>query len=188
MMRGLWSLLRSRKVTRSVCICNVCVLIILAAFIMGYANPVWTRRASLVAGLTDGRIEIAWSNCPIKRVRDAWDVSRDGAAVRVKFAPSRSWLPSKSSVTPRTITAAGTAVIPLTCFRVPLLPWFLAAIIASGLLWWRAPRRFETAMCQKCGYDLSGLADQRCPECGESVISRVQRVVAGVLRGARCHC
>lgn len=56
--------------------------------------------------------------------------------------------------------------------------WVLVALVGglvifvAGLIWrdgfcrgWRAART-ASPTCPKCGYDLSGLTQSRCPECG----------------------
>ncbi len=49
---------------------------------------------------------------------------------------------------------------------VPL--WFPLLISCAGTVWvWHVDRRqSRTGMCKQCGYDLSGLTDSTCPECG----------------------
>jgi hypothetical protein len=47
---------------------------------------------------------------------------------------------------------------------VPLwIPLLLFGILAH----WLAPLVFARGLCQKCGYDLRGAPNNRCPECGE---------------------
>jgi hypothetical protein len=53
--------------------------------------------------------------------------------------------------------------------RVPL--WFLAAVFGAYptwqlALWGRKIRRRRRGLCVYCGYDLRGLVEPRCPECG----------------------
>ena len=48
-------------------------------------------------------------------------------------------------------------------------------LLALALLYfvWKRPRRaFPPGHCQRCGYDLTGLAEPRCPECGTIFDSR----------------
>src|ERR1044071_2202214 len=43
------------------------------------------------------------------------------------------------------------------------------AIVGSSMLWWAVRARLRRArpgFCAACGYDLRGLPDPRCPECG----------------------
>ena len=47
-----------------------------------------------------------------------------------------------------------------------LLIWFVA-LLALPLL--GRERQREPGCCDACGYDLAGLAADRCPECGEEV-------------------
>jgi hypothetical protein len=52
-----------------------------------------------------------------------------------------------------------------TFFAVPL--WVIAAALgAGGAVLVRSGRRRLAGSCARCGYDLTGLASQVCPECG----------------------
>jgi hypothetical protein len=55
------------------------------------------------------------------------------------------------------------------------LAWFAVVVGGTGLIWFTEPasaRRFESAddsrpvTCPKCGYNMTGLKQARCPECG----------------------
>ena len=50
---------------------------------------------------------------------------------------------------------------------VPVPLWWLlfVATIPTTLLWYR-DRRYPPGHCQQCGYNLTGLPEPRCPECG----------------------
>ena len=51
--------------------------------------------------------------------------------------------------------------------RIPFwLPFALMAI-PTAFLWYR-DRRIPPGHCQHCGYNLKGLTEARCPECGQS--------------------
>jgi len=52
---------------------------------------------------------------------------------------------------------------------VPLWCPLLATIIPAAVFWWTDRRRYPTAHCQHCGYDLTGNVSGRCPECGTAV-------------------
>jgi hypothetical protein len=48
---------------------------------------------------------------------------------------------------------------------VPLyIPIVTLGVPGAALLFWQ--RRRHPGTCPRCGYDLSGLAGGRCPECG----------------------
>lgn len=46
------------------------------------------------------------------------------------------------------------------------LPWFFLLIGFLTFILWRLDRRYTAGYCQKCGYNLRGLPEPRCPECG----------------------
>ncbi len=55
--------------------------------------------------------------------------------------------------------------------KTVLIPlWmFLVLVFPPALLIWRRSRRPAPGFCKKCGYNLTGLASARCPECGANV-------------------
>ena len=57
----------------------------------------------------------------------------------------------------------------LVYLTVPLPSLLLLTLIATGLLWWLV-RRYPSGFCQTCGYNLRGLPEPRCPECGTEVV------------------
>ena len=53
---------------------------------------------------------------------------------------------------------------------IPLWFPFLLLATPATLLWWRDFRhRFPAHACQSCGYDLSGAAHEKCPECSAQI-------------------
>lgn len=59
--------------------------------------------------------------------------------------------------------------------------WIGVAAALTGAVWWRMRvaewqhyRRFAMEevweVCPRCAYSLEGLADERCPECGEDLV------------------
>ena len=52
-----------------------------------------------------------------------------------------------------------------TSFWFPLYAVF-AAVAVPTLLVWRLLPKFPRGHCRRCGYNLTGLTEARCPECG----------------------
>jgi predicted RNA-binding Zn-ribbon protein involved in translation (DUF1610 family) len=68
---------------------------------------------------------------------------------------------------------AAVALGVLSAFCTPeLLLFDVAPISIGGYSIWRAPReyRVKNNLCLKCGYSLEGLAERRCPECGQRIL------------------
>ena len=65
------------------------------------------------------------------------------------------------------------AFIMATCTRLELWPVFLIFATYPATAFVRGPvrrwRRRKRGLCVHCGYNLTGLADPRCPECGERI-------------------
>ena len=55
--------------------------------------------------------------------------------------------------------------------NVPLYAVF-AVVAIPTLLVWRFVPKFPRGHCRRCGYNLTGLTEARCPECGESLGGR----------------
>ena len=53
----------------------------------------------------------------------------------------------------------------LRSVEAPLYGMFLAVAIPT-LLIWRFVVKFPSGHCRRCGYNLTGLTEARCPECG----------------------
>ncbi len=51
-------------------------------------------------------------------------------------------------------------------FVLPLYAVF-AAVAIPTLLVWRFGPKFPRGHCRRCGYNLTGLTEARCPECGQ---------------------
>lgn len=52
-------------------------------------------------------------------------------------------------------------------FSIDLFYMFQWVGLATAILWWcDLRRRFPLGHCQQCGYNLYGLPEPRCPECG----------------------
>ena len=57
-------------------------------------------------------------------------------------------------------------------FRISYTVFLLVMAVACFFLWKTALRRYPTdhvGTCSGCGYDLRGITEGRCPECGASI-------------------
>jgi hypothetical protein len=54
----------------------------------------------------------------------------------------------------------------MTTVEAPLWACLLLLLPAAIWLWWLDLRRPKPGRCAACGYDLRGLQNARCPECG----------------------
>ena len=54
--------------------------------------------------------------------------------------------------------------------KFPLWPLFLAVAVPT-LLVWRFVPKFPRGHCRRCGYNLTGLTEARCPECGTGFLA-----------------
>ena len=108
-------------------------------------------------GLWSGRVHLrrTWTPPPwmlsVTHTRAGWSAGRDGKAPRWLWGFEWRWhVPPKSM---RSIS-----------LTIPLWAPF-APLAALSFFLWRLDRR-PAGHCVSCGYDLSGIASRRCPECG----------------------
>ena len=47
---------------------------------------------------------------------------------------------------------------------LPLCALFVAVLLATLAVWWFMPK-YPRGHCRRCGYNLTGLTESRCPEC-----------------------
>jgi len=52
---------------------------------------------------------------------------------------------------------------PLWASTLIMLPWPVVAFVRGP---WRRAKHVADDRCLRCGYDLTGLVERRCPECG----------------------
>ncbi len=59
-------------------------------------------------------------------------------------------------------------------FEFPIWLLFLTVLLPT-LLVWRFVPKFPRGHCRRCGYNLTGLTEARCPECGAGFDARRRR-------------
>ena len=57
-----------------------------------------------------------------------------------------------------------------TFVSIPIWMPFALVALPTTLLWWLDRRRYPRGHCQRCGYDLRGLPELRCPVCGTAFV------------------
>lgn len=130
------------------------------------------RAGVAVAGT---RLELAWGSEPISKRGIAWHMPPTDRGAMV-LGPSSAWRPTTTEATITTrITGAPPVTAALHILFIPLLPWGVLCAGVAALLWWRTPRVFPAGCCQRCGYDLTGVAGAPCPECGTPRAWRIIR-------------
>jgi hypothetical protein len=135
-------------------------------------EPYWALAGLLVAAAWSGAVCAAKTRLdrePVRRARSVLVVATDG------------------------LTGGGAVVLVLLAMRSSSEFWWLAGASLTGIAvwtvlamlckrkakwWWdgdeQAPR------CMHCGYNLTGLADPRCPECGEPFDEELVRRLARI--------
>ena len=122
---------------------------------MYYFNP----HGSVYANVGAGVATVAWE--PAKSVQTT--ISSGGADEGLHADPYPSVAPMYWLARPYFHHAGeqGDVVLPMWCL-------WLAVAAPTAYLWCRDRRRFAPGLCQRCGYDLSGLPPGgACPECGK---------------------
>ena len=61
------------------------------------------------------------------------------------------------------------APVPSASMRMVMIPIYalFLAVALPTLLVWRFVPKFPRGHCRRCGYNLTGLREARCPECGQ---------------------
>jgi len=73
-----------------------------------------------------------------------------------------------SRTTVRRYPCATSLDISLWAVTVAFAIYPALAFMRAALRWWRRRRR-RANQCVRCGYNLTGLSEPRCPECGEAI-------------------
>jgi hypothetical protein len=113
-------------------------------------------------------------NYSVSFVRGAFAIGHDNETVvggfHMRYDPS-----SELIGIPRTITTPGShaIIVPLWTPLVVFGAYPAVAFIRGPLRRWRRRRK---GLCVKCGYNLTGLTEPRCPECGTEFARMRNRV------------
>ena len=96
------------------------------------------------------------SHGPIGKPSHEWKVGTYGVTV---------WAPPRYAFGPPS-TGALAVKVPFCLLFAVLAAYPSIAFIRGPVRRWRRQRK---GLCRMCGYDLTGNASRRCPECGEAV-------------------
>ncbi len=153
---------RRRWRTAVICLgCTLCVLIVVAFVVSG-----WWKATARIPGFGPVSVERGGffvrvdsaSAGGIRRHDFGWSGWNVGGLKSVTITPPSS--------PPALAEFLGSTVMEFRFIVIPLWPLFLAVAIPT-LLVWRFVPKFPRGHCRRCGYNLTGLTEARCPECGQ---------------------
>lgn len=174
-----------RVVAWAVALCAAAVLSIHAA---SFVKPFSGSSGRFGFHAARGMISVGVGNGRVSPVgTDMWAVATSQGMGAFLLGPESSWRPTTAS---GTITM-GPATrfspqVKITAVFVPLWVWSVALPIVAVWTFIWSRRRYGPGCCGGCGYDVRGIAGERCPECGRpvSAVARVLKAVVNALRGA----
>jgi hypothetical protein len=135
----------------------------LAVFAASRATRPGVRLLGVHAVATSQFVSFTVATEPIAGNGERWTFANGATAI---IGPRSLWLPSRMSAALSTVSWAGTVHGVFVPWRF-ILP--IAALLAVGGWWLARGRRPRHGACARCGYDLSGSASARCPECGMEI-------------------
>ncbi len=125
----------------------LCLLIATASVASGWWEAYLNLKDGPLLGLSAGLVY--FSAEPGRGPNPGWIKSRDELAVVWWPRYPIKWEPNRHTI------------------ACPL--WLLLATVAiPTLLVWRLAPKFPRGHCRRCGYNLKGLTEARCPECGQT--------------------
>lgn len=72
-----------------------------------------------------------------------------------------------------------------TRLMLPIIYPLTLSLVLTAIAWRATRRTALTGCCQACGYNLDGLRDRRCPECGSLLARFLRRWLSALACGHR---
>lgn len=177
-----------RFIRRTAWFAAIPAVICAAGLTWSLLKPSWINYGGMTAGVTRGQVEVGWGTGQVTRDSNAWVIRGPQGFASILVGPRSSWRPSISSasigISPGTTS---TPLFNLSALYIPLWPLIVLFGGVAALLGWRSRSTAVPGHCRKCGYDLRGIATERCPECGTPQVCLVTRLVRAMQPAASAN-